>query len=99
MELASYRHIFGERKLPVFSLKGAIGHTLGAAGGIEAAACLNCLSYDVIPPTTGFSVPEDGADGMVSSRTVEGEISCILSTNSGFNGVNGAVVMGKGAVA
>jgi 3-oxoacyl-[acyl-carrier-protein] synthase II len=98
MELASYKNVFGERKLPVFSVKGAIGHTLGAAGGIEAAVSLNCLSYDMIPPTAGLSVPENGADGMVSSEAVKGDISYILSTNSGFNGVNGAVVLGKGAV-
>jgi len=96
MELASYKTIFGKRKIPVFSIKGAIGHTLGAAGGIEAALSLECLSNDMIPPTIGFSVPEKGAEGMVSSEAIKTDISYILSANSGFAGVNGAVIMGKG---
>ena len=96
MELASYKRVFGERKIPVFSVKGAIGHTLGAAGGIEAAVSLKCLSDDMIPPTIGFSVPENTALGLVSSDIIKGDISYILSTNSGFNGVNGAIIIGKG---
>ena len=96
MELASYKRVFGERTIPVFSVKGAIGHTLGAAGGIEAAVSLKCLSDDMIPPTIGFSVPENTAPGLVSSDIIKGDISYILSTNSGFNGVNGAIIIGKG---
>lgn len=96
MEIASYKNIFGERKIPVFSIKGAIGHTLGAAGGIEAAISLKCLSQGIIPPTIGFSVPENGAEGLVSSEAIKSDVSYILSTNSGFNGVNGVVVLGKG---
>ena len=95
MELASYKKVFGKRELPVFSVKGAIGHTLGAAGGIEAAISLKCLSQDIVPPTVGFSEPEEGAS-MLNNEAVRTDISYILSTNSGFNGVNGAVVLGKG---
>ena len=96
MELASYKKVFGERKMPVFSVKGAIGHTLGAAGGIETAVSLKCLLNNTIPPTTGFSVPEERAKGLVSADIIEGDISYILSTNSGFNGVNGAIIIKKG---
>lgn len=97
MELASYKNVFGENRTSVFSVKGAIGHTLGAAGGIEAAISLKCLLHGIVPPTIGFSDPEKGASGLVSSEAIEKDISYILSTNSGFNGVNGAVIMGKGA--
>lgn len=95
MELASYKKIFGERKVPVFSVKGAIGHTMGAAGGIEAALCLRGLADGTIPPTAGFHRPAKGAEGLVSSesRTLEGEY--MLSTNSGFGGVNAAIIIGK----
>ncbi|MBN2418848.1 MAG: beta-ketoacyl-[acyl-carrier-protein] synthase family protein, partial [Deltaproteobacteria bacterium] len=97
MEIASYKKVFGKRNIPVFSVKGAIGHTLGAAGGIETAVSLKCLSENIIPPTTGFTEPEKGAEGLVSSDAVNAEISYILSTNSGFNGVNSTVILGKGA--
>ena len=98
MELASYKKVFGKRKVPVFSVKGAIGHTLGAAGGIEAAVSIKCLSQGLLPPTIGFSEPEEGALGMVSSDIIKTDISYILSTNSGFTGINGAVIVGKGDV-
>jgi len=98
MELVSFKKIFGERSVPVFSVKGAIGHTMGAAGGIEAALCLKSLAAGMIPPTVGFSEPEKGAEGLVSSqpRMLDGEY--MLSTNSGFGGVNAAVIIGKGDI-
>ncbi len=96
MELASYKTVFGDAKVPIFSIKGAIGHTLGAAGGIEAAVSLECLLHDLIPPTIGFSCPEEGTEGLVSAEPVKKNISHVLSTNSGFAGVNGAVVIGSG---
>jgi 3-oxoacyl-[acyl-carrier-protein] synthase II len=96
MEIASYKKVFGKRKIPVFSVKGAIGHTLGAAGGIEAILSLKCLSEDIVPPTIGFSLPDRGTEGLVSSGAVKTEILYVLSTNSGFNGVNCALILGKG---
>ena len=77
-------------------MSGSYGHTLGAAGGIEAAVSLKCLSDNMIPPTIGFSVPEKGAEGLVSPDVIKGDFPYILSTNSGFNGVNGAIIIGNG---
>ena len=96
MELKAFREVFGDRRLPVFSVKGAIGHTMGAAGGIEAAVCLKCLAAGVIPPTTGFTESDTGADGFVSNEPVIKDCDYILSTNSGFGGVNSAIIIGKG---
>jgi len=97
MELESFKKVFGERKVPVFSVKGAIGHTMGAAGGIEAALCLKSLTTGIIPPTTGFTDPEKGAEGLVSHEPRIIDEGHILSTNSGFGGVNAAIIMGRGA--
>lgn len=96
MELISFKKIFGERKIPVFSVKGAIGHTMGAAGGIEAALCLKSLATAVVPPTAGFMEPDTGAEGLVSNEPVINECDYMLSTNSGFGGVNAAIILGKG---
>jgi 3-oxoacyl-[acyl-carrier-protein] synthase II len=96
MELVSFRDVFGERRLPVFSVKGAIGHTMGAAGGIEAALCLKGLETGVVPPTAGFTIPEKGAEGLVSNGPAGFDGDYILSTNSGFGGVNAAVIIGRG---
>jgi 3-oxoacyl-[acyl-carrier-protein] synthase II len=96
MELTAFREVFGNRKLPVFSVKGAIGHTMGAAGGIEAAICLKGLAAGIIPPTAGFTEPDTGADGLVSNKPVIKDCDYMLSTNSGFGGVNAAIIIGKG---
>jgi len=95
MELNAFRQVFGERKMPMYSVKGAIGHTLGAAGGIEIILGLKTLATRMVPPTVGFSSPEKGAEGQVSpeSQAVGGDY--LLTTNSGFGGVNAALILGK----
>lgn len=93
MELDAFGHLFGRRSLPVFSVKGAIGHTLGAAGGIEVALGLKALSVHTAPPTAGFKTPEEGAEGRVKAERQPMEQGCLLTTNSGFGGVNAALVL------
>jgi 3-oxoacyl-[acyl-carrier-protein] synthase II len=95
MELNAFRQVFGERKVPMSSIKGAIGHTLAAAGGIEIILGLKTLSTRMVPPTVGFSNPEKGAEGQISlgPQTVSGDY--LLTTNSGFGGVNAALILGK----
>ena len=96
MELTAFNRIFGNRKLPVYSIKGAIGHTMGAAGGIEVALGLKSLSEKIVPPTVGFSKGNGSATGRVSSQTEIIDGNCLLSTNSGFGGINAALILAKG---
>ena len=96
MELTAFRHIFGHRRLPVYSVKGAIGHTMGAAGGIEVALGLRTLFEQVVPPTVGLSNPEDDAAGLVSSFAREMTGDYLLTTNSGFGGTNAAIILKRG---
>jgi len=98
MEIRAFRKVFGGRQLPIFSVKGAIGHTMGAAGGIEAALCIRGIETGIVPPTAGFREPDTGAEGLVSNEPVMAECDYILSTNSGFGGVNSAVILGKGGM-
>jgi 3-oxoacyl-[acyl-carrier-protein] synthase II len=95
MELTAFAAVFGDQPLDVFSVKGAIGHTLGAAGGIETVIGLKSLCQGIVPPTVGFEVPEKGASKWVSAsgRPVSGQY--LLSTNSGFGGVNGVLIIGR----
>lgn len=95
MELTALRRVFADRPLPVHSVKGAIGHTLGAAGGIETALAVRMLAEETMPPTVGFQDPEEGAEERVSARAQGIEGDYLLSTNSGFGGVNAVLVMGK----
>jgi 3-oxoacyl-[acyl-carrier-protein] synthase II len=98
MELYAFSRIFGKRRLPIFSIKGSIGHTLGAAGGIEVAVGLRTLSEQTAPPTVGFSNPERGAEKKVSMEPQAFSGDCLLTTNSGFGGINAALILGKGSL-
>ncbi len=97
MELTAFRQVFGERKIPIHSVKGAIGHTLGAAGGIEVAIGIKTLIEKIVPPTAGFSDPEGGARDLVSSKHVNLTGDYLLTTNSGFGGINAALILERGS--
>ena len=95
MELAAVESIFGDKSLPIFSVKGAIGHTLGAAGGIEAALCLSALEEKTVLPTPGLIEAEDQAKNRISNKAQKFAGNNILTTNSGFGGVNAALIIEK----
>ena len=81
VELNAFRQVFGERKVPMYSLQGGIGHTLGAAGAIEVVLGFKALSSQMVHQTVGFENPEIGAEGQVSpeSQPVSGDY--LLTTN------------------
>lgn len=99
MELTALRAVFGTAVPPMHSIKGAVGHTLAAAGGVEAAVSLMSLHTRTIPPTVGLEQVEEAAAGFISSRpqTVRGDV--ILTTNSGFGGINAALTLTTGRTA
>ena len=90
MELTAFDQLFNDRKVPIYSIKGAIGHTVGAAGGIEVAVGLKSLSEGIVPPTVGFEKGDARAAGRVSFKPTLLPGNHILSTNSGFGGINAA---------
>ena len=92
MELTALENVFGARRFPVFSIKGALGHTLGAAGVIEAALCAEALRTRTAPPTAGCAQPEPRAAGRVADREQAFAGQTILTANSGFGGVNAALI-------
>ena len=96
MELTAFGAIFGERAVPMHSVKGSIGHTLGAAGGIEVALGLKCLEKGKLPATVGLREPEEAGERFLSRSVQPIEGSYLLSTNSGFGGVNAAVILRRG---
>jgi 3-oxoacyl-(acyl-carrier-protein) synthase len=95
MELKAFNQVFGGRKMPIYSVKGSIGHTLGAAGGIEVSLATKALAVQIIPPTAGFENPEEGAEGRISSRPAPFKGNYMLTTNSGFGGINAAIILQK----
>jgi 3-oxoacyl-[acyl-carrier-protein] synthase II len=92
MELTALERLFGERRFPAFGVKGAIGHTLGAAGLIESALCVRALDDGTVLPTCGLDAPEPRADGRFAASPQGFDGSRVLNTNSGFGGVNAALI-------
>jgi len=97
MELTAFRAVFGERIPPLHASKGAIGHTLGAAGGIELAIGLKALARQQAPPTVGLRCPMAGTETLVHAEPVAFRGDCLLRCNSGFGGINAVLVLGRGA--
>lgn len=96
-EAAALRAVLGPRvaEVPVTSTKGAIGHTLGACGAIEAAVTVRCLLEGVLHPTPGGGeVDPDARVNLVmgKSRAID-PARPALSTNIAFGGANAAVVL------
>ncbi|MDR2018075.1 MAG: beta-ketoacyl-[acyl-carrier-protein] synthase family protein [Syntrophobacterales bacterium] len=93
MELNAFRTAFGSACPPLYSIKGCVGHTFGASGGIELAVATRVIAEQTIPPTIGCRNPEPGAEEIVSlsSRPMQGKY--MLVTNSGFGGINAAVIL------
>jgi 3-oxoacyl-[acyl-carrier-protein] synthase-1 len=81
--------------VPLNSLKGYYGHTLGAAGLIESIISIQSMRESFFLPTPGFSEHGVTRPVNVCSKPLEASASTILKTASGFGGCNAAVVFGK----
>lgn len=93
-ESAAIKVVFGEHayKLKVSSTKSMTGHLLGAAGGIEAIACIQTIRTGRIPPTTNYEHPDPECDlNFVPNRAIEHPVRVALSNNLGFGGHNATV--------
>jgi len=95
MEMKAFKMVFGTRRVPVYSIKGAIGHTMGAAGLVEAIVAFESLKKKVVPHTVNLLEVDDEAKGWVSSEAGTLDNTVTVSTNSGFGGINSALVLKK----
>jgi 3-oxoacyl-[acyl-carrier-protein] synthase II len=96
MEMRAFQSVFGDRKLPVYSIKGAIGHTMGAAGLVELIIAQQAQRENVVPPTVNLKKVDDDASGWASTlqQTIKSDMMALV-TNAGFSGVNTALVLAK----
>jgi 3-oxoacyl-(acyl-carrier-protein) synthase len=82
----------------VNSIKGAIGHTLGAAGAFEAIMCVQVLRGGVIPPTANCGQVDPACSlDIVRGTPRRQHVDTVLSTSSAFAGNNAALVMRRSA--
>jgi 3-oxoacyl-[acyl-carrier-protein] synthase II len=92
-EAAAIAKVFGEKALPVTSVKGVTGHLIGAAGAVEAVAAMLSAGRGIVPPTANHQrcdLPVDVVAG--EPRTIEPAPA--LSTSFAFGGHNAALVVG-----
>ena len=95
-ELQAIKAIFGDHagSVAISANKSMIGHTLGAAGAIEAIATVLALREGCVPPTINLEDPDPAAEGLdiVTGEAAQREISVALSNSFGFGGQNTALV-------
>ena len=88
--------MFGDhaRKLPMSSTKSMTGHTLGAAGGIEAAITALAIARGVLPPTTNYTTPDPDCDlDYIPNTAREVRVDAAMSNSFGFGGTNAALIV------
>ncbi|MDP1974517.1 MAG: beta-ketoacyl-ACP synthase II [Alphaproteobacteria bacterium] len=83
-------------KVSMSSTKSAIGHLLGAAGGVEAIYSIMALNHNIMPPTLNLDNPSDGCDmDLIPHTAKERKLNYVMSNSFGFGGTNASLVFGK----
>jgi minimal PKS ketosynthase (KS/KS alpha) len=94
-ETAAFKRSLGEHayQVPVSSIKSMVGHSLGAIGSIELAACALAIEYGVVPPTANYERPDPLCDLDYVPKTARSQsLDVVLSVGSGFGGFQSAMV-------
>jgi 3-oxoacyl-[acyl-carrier-protein] synthase II len=97
-ETLAAKVVFGDhaKKLAMSSTKSMTGHTLGAAGGIEAGITALAIARGVLPPTTNYETPDPDCDlDYVPNKPREQRVDHAMSNSFGFGGTNAALVMSR----
>ena len=95
-ETLAIKKAFNDRNVPVSSNKSMIGHTLGAAGAIEAAATILAVHHGILPPTINYEFKDEECDLDVIPNTARKvNIGAAISNSFGFGGQNGVLVFSK----
>ncbi|GGM52791.1 actinorhodin polyketide putative beta-ketoacyl synthase 1 [Longimycelium tulufanense] len=95
-ETAAFKRSLGQhaRQIPVSSIKSMVGHSLGAIGSIEIAACALAIEHGVVPPTANLHEPDPECDlDYVPLTAREMAVDAVLSVGSGFGGFQSAMVL------
>jgi len=97
-ETAAFKASLGHHAYatPVSSIKSMIGHSLGAIGSLELAACVLALRHQVVPPTANLHVADPECDlDYVPNIARERRLRNVLSVGSGFGGFQSAIILGQ----
>jgi 3-oxoacyl-[acyl-carrier-protein] synthase II len=96
MEYLGISTVFGERatQIPVSSNKSMVGHTLSAAGAVEAVFSLLTLEHQRIPPTINYDIPDPAIPFDVVPNTArDARVTAVMSNSFGFGGQNASLIL------
>lgn len=95
-ETLAIKKAFANPEIPVSSVKSMIGHTLGAAGAIEAAATVLAIHHGILPPTINYEFKDPECDlDVIPNLARASNIKAAISNSFGFGGQNGVLVFTK----
>lgn len=97
VEATVIRQIFGDRPLPVTSIKSMIGHCMGASSAMEAVACVMSLQTGIIPPTINYETPDPECPVHIVANTKQtgAKIDVVLNNALAFGGYDAVVCFAK----
>ena len=88
--------VFGERakQIPVTSNKSMVGHTISAAGAVEAVISLLTLEHQRIPPTINYEIPDPTIQfDVVGNKARDAKVTAVMSNSFGFGGQNASLIL------
>jgi len=96
MEYLGISSVFGEhtKEIPVSSNKSMVGHTLSAAGAVEAVFSLLTLEHQRIPPTINYDIPDPAIPfDVVPNKARDARVTAVMSNSFGFGGQNASLIL------
>jgi 3-oxoacyl-[acyl-carrier-protein] synthase II len=96
MEYLTTAAVFGDRaqQIPVSSNKSMVGHTISAAGAVEAIISLLTLEHQRIPPTINYDIPDPAIPfDVVANKARDARVTAVMSNSFGFGGQNASLIL------
>jgi 3-oxoacyl-[acyl-carrier-protein] synthase II len=90
------REVFGDRKVPISSMKSMLGHCMGAASALEAIGCVMTLETGIYPPTIGYETPDPECEvDVVANEARKGKADIVLNNSLAFGGYNSVTCLAR----
>ena len=91
--------VFGDRRVPISSVKSTLGHCMGAASALEAIACVMTLETGIYPPTVGYETPDPECPlDVVANVARTGKADVVLNNSLAFGGYNAVACFARPGV-
>jgi len=90
------KDVFGDRRVPISSMKSMLGHCMGAASALEAIGCIMTLEEGVYPPTIGYETPDPECNlDVVANQARKGAHDIVLNNSLAFGGYNSVTCLAR----